>query len=47
VIKSRRDGLGMWKIQGSEEWYTKFWMGNLRLRDNLEDTGMDGRIRLK
>jgi hypothetical protein len=32
---------------GSEEEYTRFWLGNLRERDNLEDKGTDGRIRLK
>jgi len=26
---------------------TGFWLGNLRERDNLEDTGIDGRILLR
>jgi len=29
------------------EVYTGFWWGNLRVRDNLEDTGVDGRIILR
>ena len=24
--------------------YTAFWWGNLRERDHLEDTGLDGRV---
>ena len=36
----------MWQIWGSEE-YTRFWLGNLRERENLEDKGIDGIIRLK
>jgi hypothetical protein len=27
-----------------EEVYTGFWWGNLRERDHLEDSGMDGRM---
>jgi hypothetical protein len=32
---------------GSEEVYIGAWWGNLRERDYLEDTGIDGRIILK
>ena len=27
--------------------HTRFWWGNLRVRDHLEDPGIDGRIILK
>ena len=27
--------------------YTGFWWGNLRVRDNLGDPGIDGRITLR
>jgi hypothetical protein len=27
--------------------YTGFWWGNLRERDHLEDSGLDGRIMLR
>ena len=27
--------------------YTRFWWGNLRGRDHLEDPGVDGRVMLK
>jgi hypothetical protein len=37
----------VWQIGGSEEEYTRFWLGNLRKRHNLEDIAIDGRIRLK
>jgi len=29
---------------GRGEAYTRFWWGNLRIRTNLEDPGLDGRI---
>ena len=29
---------------GTREAYTGFWRGNLRVRDNLGDPGIDGRI---
>jgi len=29
---------------GRGEVYTGFWWGNLRERDHLEDSGVDGRI---
>ena len=32
---------------GRGEAYTGFWWGNLRERDRLEDTGVDGRIILR
>jgi hypothetical protein len=32
---------------GGGETYTGFWWGNLRVRDHLEETGVDGRIILK
>jgi len=32
---------------GRGETYTEFWWGNVRERDHLEDTGVDGRIILR
>jgi len=32
---------------GREEAYRRFWFGNLRERDHLEDLGVDGRIKLR
>jgi len=32
---------------GRGEAYTRFWWGNLRERNHLEDTGVDGRIILR
>jgi len=37
----------MWHICGREEVYIGLWWGNLRERDHLEDTGVDGRIKLR
>jgi len=39
VIKSRRI-----KWMGRGKMYTRFWWGDLRERDHLEDPGVDGRI---
>jgi hypothetical protein len=32
---------------GRGEVYTRFWRGNVRERDHLEDPGVDGRIILR
>ena len=37
----------MWHVWGKGEVHAKFWVGNLRERDRLEDTGVDGRIVFK
>jgi hypothetical protein len=34
-------------MRGREEMHTEFWWGNLRVRDRLEDQGVDARIILK
>jgi hypothetical protein len=34
----------MYRVRGSEELYTVFWLGNLRERDDLGDPGVDGKI---
>ena len=45
VIKSRRMILaGHVARMGIGEVYTRFWWGNLRERDHLEDPGVAGRI---
>jgi len=33
--------------KGERKGYTRFWSGNQRERDNLEDPGVDGRIILR
>jgi hypothetical protein len=48
VIKWRRmRWAGHLARMGRREAYTGFWWGNLRERDHLGDTGVDGRIILK
>jgi hypothetical protein len=45
VIKSRRiRWAGNVARMGRGAMHTGFWWGNLRGRDHLEDTGIDGRI---
>jgi len=34
-------------VRGREEVYTRFWWGNLRETDNMEDTGVDGKKTLR
>ena len=34
-------------VWGTAEMYTGFWLGNLRERDHLENSGVDGRIILR
>jgi len=48
VIKSRRIGwAGHAASVGKGEAYTGFWWGNLRVRDQLGDPDVDGRIILR
>jgi hypothetical protein len=48
VIKLRRMKLaGHVACMGRREVCTAFWWGNLRERDHLGDTGVDGRITLR
>jgi hypothetical protein len=48
VIKSRKmRWVGDVIRMGGEEVYTGFWVGNLRERDHLEDSGIDGTIILR
>ena len=37
----------MWHVWGRTEVCSGFWWGNLRERNHLEDSGIDGRIILK
>jgi hypothetical protein len=37
----------MWHVWETGEVHTGFWWGELRVRYNLEDIGIDGRIILK
>jgi len=37
----------MWHVRGKGEVHAEFRVGNLRERDHLEDTSVDGRIILK
>jgi hypothetical protein len=37
----------MWHVWETEEGHTGFWWGNLRERDNLKDSGVNGWIILK
>ena len=41
------DGRGMWHVWGRGEAHTGFWRGDLRVRDHLEDMGVDWRVILK
>ena len=34
-------------VWGRAEAYTRFWWGNLRERDHLEDPGVDGKITVR
>jgi len=47
VIKSRIRWTGHVARMGRGEVYTGFWWVNLREKDHLEDTGIDGRIILR
>jgi hypothetical protein len=37
----------MYRLWGRGQVYAVFWWGNLRKRDHLGDTGVDGRIILR
>jgi hypothetical protein len=47
VVKSRRDGQGMWRVWGRIEECTGCWWGSLRERDHWGDQDDDGRIILR
>ena len=38
---------GVCSTYGGREVYIRFWQGNLRENDHLEDLGVDGRIMLR
>ena len=42
VIKSRRDGLGMWRVWVSRGGCIESWWGNRREGDQWGDLGVDG-----
>ena len=44
VIKSRMRWARHVACMGRREAYTEYWWGSLRVRDHLEDPGVDGRI---
>jgi hypothetical protein len=37
----------MWHVQGREEVHRGFWWGNLRERDHVENSTLDGKIILR
>ena len=42
-----QDGRGTWHVWGTENVHTRFWWGDPRERDHLEEPGVDGRIILR
>ena len=45
MIKSKEyDRQGVLHVWGTGEVHTRFWLGDLRERDHLEDLGVGGRI---
>jgi hypothetical protein len=47
VMKSRMRWVGHVARMGREEVYTRFWLGNMREREHLEESGVDVRIILR
>ena len=43
----RREGRDLWLVWQRTEMHTGFWMGRLKLKDLLEDLGINGKIILK
>jgi len=44
LIKQKRKRYkSTWQIWRKSEVHTEFWLGDLKKRDHLEDTGIDGR----